>query len=67
MTTMVPHSIGRGTKHDEAARHLELARTLEPGTILLYKDGSKLDKGRTSSAWHCVRVTPEGNQGMFEE
>lgn len=43
-------------KEEEAILHKYWVLSLPPGTILLYRDGSKTPGGITGSAWYCISM-----------
>lgn len=64
---VTPPLIASDTKQNEAANHLKWLDSLAIGTILLYKDDSKTDTGRTASTWACKEITRAGPMPMFHQ
>ncbi|KAL0630628.1 hypothetical protein Q9L58_010526 [Maublancomyces gigas] len=61
-----PPPIIRVGKESQADRHGLWLPTLNTSTILLYMNGSKAKNGTMSSVWHCVKITKQGRETMFE-
>ncbi|KAL0630717.1 hypothetical protein Q9L58_010431, partial [Maublancomyces gigas] len=62
----LPAPIIRVSKQSEVKRHKLRLTTLNVSTRQLYTYGSKAEKGTVSSAWHCIEITEQRRETMFE-